>query len=354
MRVHKRKYLFITKTIDVLLCWLRLFWASLPQNNQRRDYTLYIVENFRIGDSIMARPAIDLLFQKKSELGFGKVELIASLASKAYLSDYPWDAVHAVSPVWGGGAQRLQDLKDWSFPKKSVVLDLKGDVRNIYLWKRLGAKIIIAPSDGGGTCFLSHDLGPADAPHRPHQVDQLNFSAEEFLKLFGISASANKNTSFASKLEAKIGADVSRLNTVSIQMSASRAEKEWDLGQWHLFIEQLIQNQKVVQVFLGPGQNPLKGGVWDQVQFHSVGLQAIPPLLESSAIFVGVDSFLGHMASSLGLPAIILFGPFSNPDFCSPRGRVAPRIIQRSSMSEIKAQEVFEGVQDELKRNKFS
>ncbi|MCW3072749.1 MAG: heptosyltransferase [Bacteroidetes bacterium] len=85
--------------------------------------------------------------------------------------------------------------------------------------------------------------------------------------------------------------------------SRSSANHEWDIRNWEKVVSQL------------PGFTFLQLGLKDEAYIKGAidlrgkcSLRHSMALVKSAKAFVGVDSFLGHVAAATGTPAVVLFG----------------------------------------------
>lgn len=140
--------------------------------------------------------------------------------------------------------------------------------------------------------------------------------------------------------------------------------KQWPLENSFQLMRRLIGEKDAHIVVIGT--EPVAGlplGVHDMT--GQTSLIEIAALLAEVDLFIGPDSGPGHLASAVGTPSIVMFGP-TDPDTCRPRGRsvitlwhgaeldgpmrvdVRPGTRANRDMAQISVDEVMEAAQSLL------
>jgi ADP-heptose:LPS heptosyltransferase len=118
-----------------------------------------------------------------------------------------------------------------------------------------------------------------------------------------------------------------RLPLVIIHVGPSWPVREWPMERWPEFIERLSAATDVVVIQIGTDldsyqrtvkRSRIRGAI-DWV--NQLDLAEIAALLEQASLFVGIDSGPIHIATTLGIPTIGLFGPTIGELRVHPRAR---------------------------------
>jgi heptosyltransferase III len=136
--------------------------------------------------------------------------------------------------------------------------------------------------------------------------------------------------------EAVVFADQNRLErgvnqrqTVGLHPFASAPFKLWPMARWRELIEALTAQSCDVVIFGAPSDMPqlqvLASVSAGQVEVFAKPLAAFMQRVASLDALVGLDSFSVHMASSLGVPTVLLNGP-NDPRVFSP---LTSRVVNR-------------------------
>lgn len=135
---------------------------------------------------------------------------------------------------------------------------------------------------------------------------------------------------------------------LAVHPGSGGASKVWPLERFFRVMEQLQDSFGLFVLLLtGPAES---GALRDQAGNFSQGraktahlsdadLIAVAALLAGSALFIGNDSGVGHLAASVCCPVLALFGP-TDPALWAPRG---PRVelIKARSLAEIAVDRVY-------------
>ncbi|MEN3002583.1 MAG: glycosyltransferase family 9 protein [Armatimonadota bacterium] len=114
---------------------------------------------------------------------------------------------------------------------------------------------------------------------------------------------------------------------VSINPSASREWKRWEIAKFAELSDRLEAEHGLPVVFIGgPGDKPLEArlGASKQLPLRSLigqtRLKEAMAVVEMSAVHVAGDTGTIHIAAALGVPCVGLYGP-TNPDRTGPFGQ---------------------------------
>jgi hypothetical protein len=114
---------------------------------------------------------------------------------------------------------------------------------------------------------------------------------------------------------------------VVVHPGSGGLRKVWPLSRWRALLRWLAQRRDV-QLFavLGPADERIRSFVRETAaegRIHvvdSVELPALAALLSDSALYIGNDSGVTHLAVAVGVPTVAIFGP-TDPSVWGPRGR---------------------------------
>jgi heptosyltransferase III len=113
----------------------------------------------------------------------------------------------------------------------------------------------------------------------------------------------------------------SKRQTVGLHPFASAPFKLWPMQRWSALVEALTAQAYDVVIFGAPSDMPelqtLAAVSPGQVEIFAKPLAAFMQRVASLDALVGLDSFSVHMASSLGVPTVLLNGP-NDPRVFSP------------------------------------
>lgn len=109
---------------------------------------------------------------------------------------------------------------------------------------------------------------------------------------------------------------------VAIHPGSGSVGKCWPVQHYIELARRLEQEGKYKPVFIfGPADEDLKRKVgWHFSAYDNRDIQEVAVFLAGCRAFVGNDSGVTHLAASLGVPTIALFGP-TDPTVWGPRGK---------------------------------
>jgi heptosyltransferase-2 len=146
-----------------------------------------------------------------------------------------------------------------------------------------------------------------------------------------------------------------RMAVIAPGSSRRRTEKCWDALRWKELLHRLADNG-IVPVLTGSPKESvtlrsLAYGVHGAEIFSAPsGLVSLGALMARARLFVGIDSGAMHLAASLRVPVIALFGP-TDPAQVAPQPPKAHRIIKRNTMSDITVEEVWKEIDAQIYRS---
>ena len=121
---------------------------------------------------------------------------------------------------------------------------------------------------------------------------------------------------------------------ITIHPGSGSPKKNWPLDRYIDLIRTLRSRGREILLVLGEADAPLRpaldAALPDIPRLDSLPLPALAATLVHSALHIGNDSGITHLAAAVGIPVISLFGP-TDPATWSPRGRIPPVILRPPS-----------------------
>lgn len=129
---------------------------------------------------------------------------------------------------------------------------------------------------------------------------------------------------FAKQWMAALGA-AWRAKPVTVHPGSGGRGKIWPLRKWHALLRWLRAHfSHPVLAVLGPADGHLKPFANELRKLgvtiiEDVPLERLAAFLAESALYIGNDSGVSHLAAAMGTPTIVIFGP-TRPEIWAPRG----------------------------------
>jgi heptosyltransferase-1 len=237
-----------------------------------------------------------------------------------------------------GTVNRLRKL--FSRDPYDIVLDLHASFRSglLGMTNPNGLRIGFADAKELNTLFQHHRL--KTDPDTPHAVDK-NLLFLQFLDCipqpqdFRV-ASCSEALRRARKFLTEAGIQ-DRDRVVYANPAARWATKMWTIDAWAQLADMLITEAGAAVVFSGsPDDVPHINAITKQMMERPVvaagqlSLSEAVALVETSDVYVGVDSGPMHIAAFVGTPVVALFGP-TDPEKVGPYG-TGHRVIRREDL----------------------
>ncbi|MCX5782175.1 MAG: glycosyltransferase family 9 protein [Elusimicrobia bacterium] len=138
----------------------------------------------------------------------------------------------------------------------------------------------------------------------------------------------------------------SRLVIISPGTSKRRKEKSWQKEKWTKLINLLV-DRKYCPVLIGsPSEKDQLSKLIEKNDekvglFTDFGILSLAGIISKAKLFIGVDSGPMHLAASLRIPVIALFGS-TDPNQVGPQPLESHTVVKQSNMSEIEVDEVWQ------------
>jgi hypothetical protein len=114
------------------------------------------------------------------------------------------------------------------------------------------------------------------------------------------------------------GDERSGRRTVALHPGSGSERKNWPESEWFKFISELLENEDLDLLLVGGEAESERlerleatfGGCEERIGLaHNLPLVRLAERLSTCSAFVGHDSGITHLASALGLPGLVLWGP---------------------------------------------
>jgi ADP-heptose:LPS heptosyltransferase len=259
------------------------------------DHSLFIIHQGALGDVVMTFPVIIALRKK-----FGRIDILCQgqlgkLAARLGLVDkgYPLEAAYFATLFSNLVDKKIKTiLAGYStILLFSFASDLKKSIRQI--------------SDG--CCF--------QIPPRPPVREKINVTEFIFKNLFdcGLLEACDSHDKRFTRPE-RLFPDTTRpidSSKILIHPGSGSIRKRWPLSRFLKLADILEKKGLGPQFVCGPAEQDLAAELAKQHRpIHGLGeLTDLADLLESAGGYIGNDSGVSHLASFLGLPSVVIFGP---------------------------------------------
>ncbi len=281
-----------------------------------------IVHQGALGDFLLALPVIEGLHRASPEVKFDFWSHPAHLSlihGKPYL----------ISSFDSGGSEWMpfyEDTRWQNCPLPRGVVDacyilVFGQASSAFVVERVKARVqapvhwIKSFPDGDEgrhttdfledqvkACRLPLEMAPLKLTPDPHELA----AVREWTRLHGATGERRQ---------------------VVVHPGSGGLRKVWPLFRWRALLRWLAQRQDLrVSIVLGPADGRIRSFVHETAaegRIHvvdSVELPALAALLSDSALYIGNDSGVTHLAVAVGVPTVAIFGP-TDPSVWGPRGR---------------------------------
>lgn len=311
--------------------------SDIPANVR----TILVMEYWQLGDALILLP-----FLRNLRMHFpdARISMLASAPAKAVLYDQgvvdewipilvPWAGPHSrwqkynpFSPLWLQLWRTLAALRRQPF---DLAFSGAMDVRNNCLLWLTGARRRISYGFAGGAFFLTDSVAPN--PLRPHRVENWlrlleHLDKPVFLETVGLRLSSSQ-TSFADSFFSKLGVSDSAV-VIGIHPGARIPLRRWGDDRFLVVAKALASEFKLTLLwFLGPGEDPPFPAPTVSFHFVQVSFSEFVAVLARCHLLICNDSGPMHLADSLGIPVVAIFGP-QQPAWYGPRNK-ASHVVYR-------------------------
>ena len=294
-----------------------------------------VVRCDHIGDSIMTTSILDPL---RDALQPSTLDVLsASWAAPIFERHPAVDRVHRFNAPWWLAA-RHQPLKarlaSWAALPSMVAnlraqrydigIDMRGDLRQIFLFLALGGVRDRASSDRtGGASLLTRVVS-----HRTdkHQVER----DMELAALFGAEGPPRQSAPTLPELTPAVVARLQGTEAhgfATLALRGNKPNRSWPVEEASALAAEVFEATGILSVYVGgPDERAFGEELENRVPACVRNLAGHTSVIESCAVIakarvmVAVDSGPMHMATMVGTPVVAMFGP-GYPDQFGPWGR---------------------------------
>lgn len=377
MKISKKLLAFVFSLVFAPIVYItRLFRGKLfkPARLPETFKKILIIEMFGIGDFVMASSTFRAL---RERYPIAKITLLATPTFRDLAQDSPYfDSIVYFECPWPAQSiykfniqKLLKTIKHLKKEKFDIVIDLRGDLRNILFSFFLGAKYRVSYSIGAGNFLLTNKV-PFNKSLK-HQVDR-NLNIAKFL---GAEIKSSKpelwienNNPYTNKLLKTIEYKKQEV-LIGIHPGANWYGRRWPPAKFRELIKKLnlILGVKILLVVSPKEVSLLKEIKNPTLNIYGIitnDLKELAILLKKCHLLICNDSAPMHIATAAGTPVIALFGP-QEPAFHGPYGnnnitlrykvQCSPCIQnvcqrpQNSCMDNIKVEQVYESAVRKIK-----
>lgn len=282
---------------------------------------ILLLRTDNIGDVLLLTPTINALRRKYPS---ARIDILVRPPAKdvitknpdiddVLISRVPWFMNNATSKDF------IDLIKDVSHIRKQcydLIIDFRGDFRNIFFYLYLGGGRYRLSSDrSGGIYFLTHVV---DFNEDIHAIDK-NFS---LLSPLGITPSDRSMRMYITENDRiALGDKVGNLNLdghylIGIHPGASSMTRRWPIGRFANVVNEL--SNKLPCKFFVSGDNSEKdiganlnrltnGKIYDFT--GKLTILELAALLEKAALFICNENGIMHLAVALKTKTISIYGP---------------------------------------------
>jgi ADP-heptose:LPS heptosyltransferase len=297
----------------------------------RKNKTYLILSMRHLGDAVVVAGFINALSEQCKNIevdvvGRGELKGVtdAFCTVREYISiDLPMFGHHRRNAAAFLDAIRkillLRNRKyDWC-------INLMGDMRENLVGHIVGAKEVIAPVWQSTHLFRRH-IRIMQSPPRgsgvgeiPSSIAGYYASIEYFAQQLGLRGLCWPKLMINCPQQEK-------RRVVGIHPGASHPSKQWPAAKWRELIQVLVRKEYSVRIYGSPSEAAELHTEY-HAEIANFGLEVaageMPSFLQSlltSDLLVCMDSFSSHAAHAVGIPAVVLHGPFDPSVMTPPTG----------------------------------
>ncbi|MCS7231964.1 MAG: glycosyltransferase family 9 protein [Elusimicrobiota bacterium] len=326
-----RKYIFKKKLNTIIVSIIDFFGNFfLKVKKKKIDITnikkILVVRLDHLGDIVTSIPVYG---QLKKNFPHWQVSVLTSSEGREIFLNNPFiDKVITFSCPWFNRNYKKWHLKDFFYLRKILLnenfdcaLELRGDIRNIFLLKLCGIKNIIGYGITGGGFLLTVELLWKKSLHA---VDK-NLAVLEGLRL-KYSSELPKIYWDEDEKELK---DAYRLLEISndknlivtYHLDSGVETRRWPLEKFLDLIEKVSNSFKVKTVIIGKREI---AGLQKLDALSLIGkttLRQLIHVIRLSSLLVTNESGPAHIAAAVGTPVVIIWGGSTDPRIWAPKGK---------------------------------
>lgn len=383
-------YKFVNRKTKVVVLFLDiagfLLWTILCiltpwryfRNFKDSPQKVLLIRCDYIGDVFLSTHTLKGIRQR---FPMAQISFLVSSKSKEVLEGNPYiDEIITYDPPWffkksfrDSIREYLQILSRIRSERFNLAADFRGDVRNIFLFMVLGRiRERVSFSASGGGYLLTKSV-----PYRPSSHES-EYHTDIARALGAVVVEGELPTIFIGDEDRQIIDRFLHTNSLNgskiavIQAGARKGLRLWPIDRYAEVCRFLIEEYGMNIVLTGsveeiPLLQILKELVGDRAVVGAGNidtLKKLAALFEHSSVYVGVSSGASHIAASLGLPTLLIFGPETADQWrpignryvivkkefpCSPcNQRKDCPILEKNCIKAVEAKEVIMGIKELL------
>ena len=289
-----------------------------------------------LGDVIMTLPAISVLrdLWPDAELtllaGSPTNLLLPHLPNvdRAILLDLPWAQRSVEGMDWGEVRRVLREIRHEKF---DLIIDFRGDFRNVFLMRRMGASYRIGCGGGGCGYLLDWEIPVGESRHDvDHKLDAARAIGAR-VETSKVSADTDVRFDLVTRDEdwnsiRESFPDLEPGGFVVLHPGAQWPGRQWTVAGYAGVADRIVRELGLAVVITGAGrEKAVSEAVAERMEETPVNLvdkasfSEFLALLSRARLFLGVDSGPMHMAVALKVPVVALFGA-GDPSAIGPWG----------------------------------
>jgi heptosyltransferase-1 len=305
--------------------------AAQGSNERRTTQRILIVRLGAMGDVLHALPAVELLRQAlpDSEIGWvverrwvpllcangsplsGATSAMRPLVNNVHVVDTrAWRKSMLSSATIRSIATSISGVRARQY---SVALDFQGAIKSAVIARISGSSSIVGfemPREYAASMFYSRRISAS----MPHVVDQNLALARDIVR--AASTAPTTSLPYDAAAEAWVNTRLAELQVTRFAILAPTAgwkAKEWPAGNFGAVASALAERGIASLINFGPGEEAAADEVRVASSHSAIpfacDLSQLIALTRRAAIFIGGDTGPMHLAASLNVPVIALFGP---------------------------------------------
>jgi lipopolysaccharide heptosyltransferase III len=307
------------------LAQARWDWASVRK--------VLLVRLRSIGDTVLATPS---LFALKRFLPHAEIDILVEDWVAPVLDQHPHVDNLVILERRGGLAARARVARQIRGAGYDVVYNLHGGTTATFLTRATGARHRVGYKTYQYAQFHNHQAPPSALLWG----EQKTHSVEQQLALLGWTgvpvsdrprshlAVTNEATSSITRLLSQAGIEGQSL--ALIHPAAAFATKQWATENFARVAEYVSERGFKPVAIAAPNEGEIIKTLLDATEVpvasFDLSLSEVAALAVRSAIFVGNDSGIAHIAAAVGTPSVVIFGS-SNRAHWSPWNKAAAEVV---------------------------
>jgi len=343
MQVRSRKKRILAWVLNIVLYLVtlpfRLFSLSISIN--RKEPASFLIARLdHIGDVILSTPIYHSL---KDRFPNAKITVLCGSWAAEVLEENPYiDSLIIIDCPWWTSirngdrhnrsfiSQLYRVVQDILAAKFDVFLDLRGDIRHIYLFGYMtGIPIRISYTRSGGAFLLTHPYPYQDGMHEIGRNYKLLSKFEPLNKYWKTEIYTRADNLYV--LQEKLRNQLNLENdSYAVIFNGGRSKlRRLSSGKISEICNILSQDYFLKCCYVGhqddfeDGEKIKKNSNLSDMKFINLcgvlTLSEVRDLIAFSKLFIGTDSSVCHLSASTDTPSISLFGPL-NPEQVMPIG----------------------------------